>query len=111
MILRKCCSVIRSAAAAQRNTIFPSRQRHTRRVLNRTPLFGLSITLVETRQRERRGDKPSSNISSKPSRRLGAALGYSRSSHSACFSSFPRAFLRRQPERRPHHRLHLILQL
>src|SRR5436853_577860 len=78
-----------SAAAAQRSTILPSRQRQTFRVRRRTPLCGLSMTLVETRQRERLGDKPKRftvNISAKPSRKLAAALGYSRSSHSACFS-------------------------
>ncbi len=80
---------MRSAAAAQRRTIFPSRQRQTFRVRKRTPLCGLSITLVETRQRARLGDKPKRftvNISPNPSRKLAAALGYSRSSHSACFS-------------------------
>src|SRR5208282_25705 len=90
MIRRKCCSVISKAEAAQRRTIFPSRQRHTRRVRNRTPLWGLSIRLVVTRQRERLGDKPREetvNISAKPSRKLVAALGYSPSSHWACFSS------------------------
>src|SRR5437868_12350567 len=47
-----------SAAAAQRSTILPFRQRQIFRVLRRTPLCGLSITLVETRQRERLGDRP-----------------------------------------------------
>ncbi len=66
-----------SAEAAQRSTIVPSRQRQTRRVRNRTPLCGLSITFVETRQRERAGDKPrrlTVNRSVKPSRKLAAAL-------------------------------------
>jgi len=74
------------AAAAQRSTILPSRQRQIFRVRRRTPLCGLSITLVETRQRERLGDKPKRftvNISTKPSRKLAAALGYSRANHYA----------------------------
>src|SRR5215831_20898157 len=90
MIRLKCCSVISRAEAAQRNTILPSRQRHTRRVRNRTPLYGLSIRLVVTRQRDRREGKPGEetvNISFRPSRRLAAALGYSLSSHCACFSN------------------------
>src|SRR6266536_4443093 len=47
-----------NAAAAQHSTILPSRQRQIFRVRRRTPLCGLSITLVETRQRERVGDRP-----------------------------------------------------
>src|SRR5205809_692997 len=84
MILRKFCSVMSSAAAAQRSTILPSRQRQIFRVRRRTPLCGLSITLVETRQRERLGDNPKRftvNISAKPSRKLADALGYSRNSY------------------------------
>src|SRR5207247_3597671 len=102
-----------SAAAAQRSTILPFRQRQIFRVLRRTPLCGLSITLVETRQRERLGDKPKRftvNISTKPSRKLAAALGYSRSSHSACFS-IHHAFLRRQSKGCPQDSFHLPFQL
>src|SRR5713226_9200793 len=40
MVLRKLCSVMSRAAAAQRSTILPSRQRQTRRVRNRTPPWG-----------------------------------------------------------------------
>jgi len=63
------------AGAAQRRTIFPSRQRQTRRGRSRTPLCGLSITLVETKQRAKLGDKPKRltvNISVRPSRKLAA---------------------------------------
>jgi hypothetical protein len=48
-----------------------------RRVRCRTPLCGLSMMLVETRQRERAGDKPKRltvNISAKPSRKVEAYL-------------------------------------
>src|SRR5947199_5940842 len=81
-----------SAAAAQRSTILPSRQRQIFRVRRRTPLCGLSITLVETRQRERLGDKPKRftvNISAKPSRKLAAALGYSHPAIPLAFQSAP----------------------
>src|SRR6516162_7023287 len=90
MIRLKCRSVISRAEAAQRNAILPSRQRHTRRVRNRTPLYGLSIRLVVTRQRDRLEGTPREetvNISPRPSRKLAAALGYSLSNHCACFSS------------------------
>ena len=69
--------------------ILPSSQRRTRRVRNRTPLYELSIRLVVTRQRDRLGVKPRDetvNIPSRPSRKLAALLGYSPSSHCACFS-------------------------
>src|SRR5439155_4638103 len=72
------------------NTILPSRHRHTRRVRRLTPLCGLSITLVEHKQRAKRGDSSrrfTVNISAKPSRKLAAALGSPCSSHCACFSS------------------------
>src|SRR5436309_506624 len=90
MMRRKFDSVMRRAAAAHLNTILPSRHRHTRRVRRLTPLCGLSITLVEHKQRAKRGDSSrrfTVNISAKPSRKLAAALGYSCSSHCACFSS------------------------
>jgi hypothetical protein len=54
----------------------PSCKRQTPRVRKRTPLCRLSITLVETSQRERLGGKPkrfSVSISVEPSRRLAAA--------------------------------------
>jgi hypothetical protein len=60
MIRRKFDSVMRKAAAAHLSTIFPSRQRQTRRVRNRTLLCGLSIRLVEPRQRAKLGDSPGS---------------------------------------------------
>jgi hypothetical protein len=52
-------------------------------------LCGLSMMLVEPKQRAKLDDNPKPftvNISSKPSRKLAAALGYSCSSHCACFS-------------------------
>jgi hypothetical protein len=65
-----------SAAAAQRSTILPSRQRQTRRERSCTPRCGLSITWVETRHRAKLGDKPKRltvNLSAKASRKLAAA--------------------------------------
>jgi len=38
--------------------MLPSRQRQMLRVRTRTPLCGLSMTLVETRDRAKLGDKP-----------------------------------------------------
>ena len=56
MIFRKFRSVISSAAAAQRKTILQSRQRQILRVRSRTPLCGLSIKLVDTKQQDKVGD-------------------------------------------------------
>src|SRR5215472_18690263 len=61
------------------------------RVLRRTPPFGLSIRLVEAKQRCSEGGTSRRLIvkhSSIPSRRLAAASGCSRSNHWASFSSF-----------------------
>ena len=101
------------AAAAQRNTIFPSRQRQTRRVRNRMPLCGLSMTLVATKQLARLRDKLKGltvNISGKPSRKLAAALGYSRSSQWACFSK-RHPFSCRESKGASHRCLHQIFQV
>src|SRR5438094_8433554 len=50
------------------------------------------------------------NISAKPSRKL-AALGYSRSSHSACFSIRTMPSVGRQSKACPQVRFHLVFQL
>src|SRR5208283_1053350 len=89
-IRRKLRSASRNAAAAQRLTISPSRQRVTRWVLRRALELGFSIMLVLPSARHKEGESPSRlmvNSSSKPSRRLPAASGYSRSSQEACWVS------------------------
>ena len=49
--LRKLFSASKNDDATQRNTIWTSRQRVTRRVLRRTPSGGLSMMLVVAKQR------------------------------------------------------------
>jgi hypothetical protein len=86
--LLKFFSADKNAEAVQRRTIFLFFQRLTLPVLRRTPPFGLSMVLVVARQRIKVGGKPKwfkVNISSMPSNKLSAALGYSFSSHCASF--------------------------
>ena len=80
----------RKLEATQRWTMAASRQRHTRRVRNLTPACGLSMRLVVARQRCSEAGSPSRLMvkhSSRPSRKLAAAAGQSRSNHWANFSS------------------------
>src|SRR5437868_14651928 len=103
-----------SAAAAQRSTILPSRQRQTFRVLRRTPLCGLSITLVETRQRERLGDNPKRftvNISAQAFPQARRRTGVLSLQPFGLLLDPHHAFLRRQSKGCPQDSFHLLFQL
>ena len=76
---RKLPSTARKAEATQRRTILPFFQQLTRRVLIRTPEYGLSMMLVLARHRHNEAGSSRRlivNVSSRPSSKLAAAPGW-----------------------------------
>jgi hypothetical protein len=87
---RKPFTASRMPAATHRSIICPPRQRLTFRFTSRVRLMRLSTALVVASERRKRGDSLSVrtvSVSSRPSRTLSAALGYSVSSRRARSSS------------------------